>query len=305
MQAPPRTVAITGASGLIGTALARSLRADGHAVRPLVRGPSGDPGAVRWDPAAGTVDAAGLAGVDAVVHLAGAGIGDKRWTAARKREIAESRTRGTDLIARTIAGLASPPEVLVSGSAIGYYGDRGDEVLTEDSPPGDDFLAHVVQDWEAAAAPARDAGIRTAYLRTTLVLAGDGGVLPRMALPFRFFVGGRLGSGRQWQSWITLRDMVAAVRFILDGRLEGPVIMASPQPVTNAELARAIGAVLHRPSALPAPAPALRIALGRELAESLLFASQRAHPAVLTEAGFGYAHPDIASALDATLGSAR
>jgi hypothetical protein len=148
-------------------------------------------------------------------------------------------------------------------------------------------------------------GIRTAHLRTTLVLAGDGGVLPRMALPFRFFVGGRLGSGRQWQSWITLHDMVAAIRFILDGRLEGPVIMGSPQPVTNVELARAIGAALQRPSALPAPAFALRIALGRELADSLLFASQRAHPAVLTEAGFTYAHPDIASALDATLGSAR
>ena len=238
------------------------------------------------------------------MHLAGAGIGDKRWTAARKREIAESRTQGTDLIARTIAGLARPPEVLVSGSAVGYYGDRGDEVLTEDSPPGDDFLAHLVQDWEAAAAPARDVGIRTAHLRTTLVLARDGGVLPRMALPFRFFVGGRLGSGRQWQSWITLHDMVAAIRFILDGRLEGPVIMGSPQPVTNAELARAIGAAAA-PERAARPAFALRIALGRELADSLLFASQQAHPAVLTEAGFTYAHPDIASALDATLGSAR
>jgi hypothetical protein len=305
MQPAHRTVAITGASGLIGTALARSLRDDGHTVRPVVRAPSGDPGAVRWDPAAGTLAAAGLEGVDAVVHLAGAGIGDKRWTAARKRELAESRTRGTDLIARTIAGLDRPPEVLVSASAIGYYGDRGDEVLTEDSPPGDDFLAHLVLDWEAAATPAREAGIRTAHPRTSLVLARTGGVLPRMALPFRFFVGGRLGSGRQWHSWITLHDHVRAIRFILDGRLEGPVIMASPQPVTNAEMARAIGAALHRPSALPAPAPALRLVLGRELADSLLFASQRAHPAVLTEAGFAYAHPDIASALETTLGSAR
>ncbi len=305
MQPASRTVAVTGATGLIGSALTRSLRDAGHTVRPVVRRPSPDPGAVLWDPAAGTIDVAGLAGVDAVVHLAGAGIGDKRWSAARKREILDSRTRGTDLIARTVAALDPPPRVLVSGSAIGYYGSRGDEVLDESSPPGDDFVADVVQAWEAAARPAAEAGIRTAYLRTSLVLDRHGGVLPRLALPFRLFAGGRLGSGRQWMSWVTLADEVAAIRFLLDGDLSGPVLVASPHPVTNAEMARALGAALHRPSAVPAPAFALRLALGGELADTLLFASQRARPAALSAAGFTFAHPDIATALAATLGGER
>jgi uncharacterized protein (TIGR01777 family) len=298
-----RTIAITGATGLIGSALARSLRDDGHTVRPLVRRPSDDPGAIRWDPAAGTIDAAALTGVDAVVHLAGAGIGDKRWSPARKREILESRTRGTELIARTIADMPSPPTTFVSGSAIGVYGSAGDRVLTEASPPGDDFVAEVVQAWEGAAQAAVDAGIRTAFARTALVLARQGGILPRMALPFRFFVGGRLGSGRQWISWITLDDEVAALRFLLDrDDISGPVNLAAPDPVTNADLSRAIGAALHRPSAVPVPAFAPRLALGREMADSLLFASQRVEPAVLTGAGFTYAHPELADALDATLG---
>jgi uncharacterized protein (TIGR01777 family) len=305
MQPATRTVAVTGATGLIGSALTRSLRDAGHTVRPLVRGPSADPGAVRWDPAAGTIDAAGLEGVDAVVHLAGAGIGDKRWTAARKAEILESRTRGTGLLARTLAALDRPPRVLVSGSAIGIYGSRGDEVLDETSPPGDDFVAGIVQAWEAAAQPAIDAGIRTAFLRTSLVLARHGGVLPRLALPFRLFVGGRLGPGTQWMSWVTLEDEVAAIRFLLDSDVAGPVLVAAPGPVTNAEMARAIGAALHRPSAVPTPAFALRLALGRELADTLLFASQRAAPGVLTGAGFTFAHPDIGSALAATFGGAR
>ena len=300
MHPAPRTVAVTGATGLIGSALTRSLRDDGHTVRPVVRRPSPDPGAVLWDPDAGTIDAAGLTGVDAVVHLAGAGIGDKRWSAARKAEILDSRTRGTDLIARTLAELDPPPRVLVSGSAIGYYGSRGDEELDESSPPGDDFVAEVVQAWEAAAQPAVDAGIRTAYLRTSLVLARHGGVLPRLALPFRLFLGGRLGRGTQWMSWVTLADEVAAIRFLLDGDIAGPVLVAAPEPVTNAEMAHAIGAALHRPSVVPTPAFALRLALGHELADTLLFASQRARPGVLADAGFRFAHPDIASALAAT-----
>jgi uncharacterized protein (TIGR01777 family) len=299
------TVAITGATGLIGSALARALRDAGHTVRPVVRRPVPDPGAVSWDPASATIDAGGLAGVDAVVHLAGAGIGDRRWTATRKAAIRESRTRGTDLIARTVAALDPPPRVLVSGSAIGFYGSRGDDVLDESSPPGDDFVADLVQAWEAAAQPAVDAGIRTAFLRTSLVLARDGGVLPRLALPFRMFVGGRLGSGTQWMSWVTLADEVAAIRFLLDEDVAGPVIVAAPEPVTNAQMARAIGAALHRPSAVPTPAFALRLALGRELADTLLFASQRARPGVLTDAGFSFAHPDIASALAGTFGGAR
>lgn len=297
------TIAITGATGLIGSALTRSLRDDGHTVRPLVRRPSEDPDAVRWDPAAGTIDADALTGVDAVVHLAGAGIGDKRWSPARKREILESRTRGTSLIARTMAEMATPPTTFVSGSAIGFYGSRGDDVLTEDSGPGDDFVAEVVQAWEGATQPAVDAGIRTVTARTALVLASDGGILPRMALPFRFFVGGRLGSGRQWMSWITLDDEVRAIRFLLDrADISGPVNLAAPQPVTNADMSRAIGAALHRPSAVPVPAFAPRLALGREMADSLLFASQRVEPAVLTGAGFAFTHAELAGALADTLG---
>jgi hypothetical protein len=299
-------IAITGASGLIGTALAPALRAAGHTVRPVVRRPSADPGAILWDPTAGTIDAGGLEGVDAVVHLAGAGIGDKRWSAARKREILESRTRGTDLIARTLAGLATPPAVFVSGSAVGYYGSPGDEVVTEVSPPGDDFVAEVVQAWEAAAQPAVDADIRTVFLRTAPVLARHGGILPRIALPFRLFVGGRLGSGRQWMSWVTLDDAVGVIGFVLDHEdVSGPVNVASPEPVTNAELARAIGATLHRPSAIPVPALAPRLVLGREMADSLIFISQRVRPAVLLDAGFTFAHTDISAALEATLGSRR
>lgn len=306
-EVPPATVAITGASGLIGTALGTALRAAGVAVRPLVRRPPGaavPDGALRWDPAGGTVDAEALEGVDAVVHLAGAGIGDRRWSPARKQEILESRTRGTDLVARALAGLEAPPRVLISGSAIGYYGSPGDEVVTELSPPGDDFVAEVVGAWEAAAEPAVDAGIRTVFLRTGLVLAGEGGLLPRMALPFRFFVGGPLGSGRQWMSWVSLDDVVGAIRFLLDrDDLAGPVNVCSPEPVTNAEMAKAVGAALHRPSLVPVPAFAPRLVLGREMADSLLFASQRVRPAVLIDAGYPFVHPDLAAALDAALGS--
>jgi uncharacterized protein (TIGR01777 family) len=296
-------VAITGASGLIGRALAQSLRLDGHSVRPLVRRASDDPAAVRWDPAAGTIDAAGLEGLDAVVHLAGAGIGDKRWSEDRKRELHDSRSQGTDLLARTLAGLDRPPPVLVSGSAIGFYGSRDDDVLTEVSAPGDDFLARLVADWEGAAAPAAEAGIRSVFLRSGLVLAGHGGILPRMALPFRFFVGGRLGSGRQWMSWVTLADEVGAIRFLIEREdLSGPVNVVAPEPVTNAELARALGTVLHRPAAIPVPAFAPRLLLGREMADGLLFASQRVRPDVLVAAGYGYAHTEITPALRAVLG---
>ncbi len=296
-------IAITGVSGLIGTALAGALRADGHTVRPLVRGPSTDPGAVRWDPTTGTIDAASLAGVDAVVHLAGAGIGDKRWSEARKREIRDSRTRGTDLLARTLATLSPPPAVLVSGSAVGFYGDRGDEVLTELSAPGDDFLAGVVQAWEAATAPAADAGVRTVLARTGIVLSARGGVLPRLALPFKLWLGGRLGTGRQWMSWVTLADEVAALRFLLErADLAGPVNLVAPEPVTNAELARALGAAFHRPAAVPVPRFGPRLVLGAEMADELLFASQRVRPGVLIDVGFPFAHTAIDAGLAAALG---
>jgi uncharacterized protein len=301
-------VAITGANGLIGSALARSLRADGHTVLPMVRPASTghQPGAdaIRWDPAAGTIEADALDGIDAVVHLAGAGIGDKRWSPARKQEIRESRTRGTGLLARTLAGLSRPPAVLVSGSAVGYYGDRGDEELTEQSAPGADFLAEVVQRWEAAAQPAVDAGIRTVFLRNGVVFAADGGMLPRLVTLFRFFVGGRLGSGSQWLSWVSIDDEVGVIRFVFDrADVSGPLNVTGPTPATNAQFTKALGATLHRPTALPVPAFGPRLVLGREMADELLFVSQRAVPAALVAAGYEFAHPDVATALHAVLGS--
>jgi uncharacterized protein len=299
-------IAITGASGLIGTALARSLREGGHRVHPLVRRPSGEPGAIRWDPAAGTIEAEALEGVDAVVHLAGAGIGDKRWSTDRKREILESRTRGTDLIARTLAGLSSPPATLVSGSAVGYYGSPGDEVVTELSAAGDDFVAGVVQAWEAAAQPAVDAGMRTVFLRTAPVLSGAGGILPRMALPFRLFVGGRLGSGRQWMSWVSIDDEVGVIRFLFDhADTAGPVNVTGPASATNAQFTKALGAALHRPTVVPVPAVGPRLVLGREMADELLFVSQRAVPTALTAAGYRFTHADVATALRALVGDRR
>lgn len=294
-------VAITGASGLIGTALGAALRADGHEVVAVSRRPGG-PGDVRWDPAAGSIDASGLAGVDAVVHLAGANIGAKRWSAATKREVRESRVRGTDLLARTLAELDPPPKVLLSGSAIGYYGDTGGQDVTEASPPGDDFFARLAVDWEAAARPAVEAGIRTAFLRTAMVLSGQGGALGRMLPLFRLGLGGRLGSGRQWWSWISIDDQVGAIRFLLErGDIEGPVNLAAPDPVTNAEMSRALGRALHRPAVVPVPAFGPRLLLGRELADGLVFLSQRIRPAVLTKAGYEFRHPDLDAALAAVL----
>jgi uncharacterized protein len=302
-------VAITGAGGLIGSALARSLGADGHVVRPLVRPASnGAPSAaaIRWDPAAGTIESDALEGIDAVVHLAGAGIGDERWSPARKREIRESRVRGTDLLARTLARLSRPPAVFVSGSAVGFYGDRGDEVLTERSAPGTDFLAGVVQAWEAAAQPAVDAGIRTVFLRNGVVLAADGGMLPRLVTLFRFFVGGRLGSGRQWLSWVSIDDEVGVIRFLFDrADAAGPVNVTGPTPATNAQFTKALGAALHRPTVVPVPAFGPRLVLGREMADELLFVSQRAVPTALTTAGYRFTHPDVATALGALVGNRR
>lgn len=298
-------VAITGASGLVGTALGERLRAAGHTVRPVVRRPSDAPGAVRWDPDAGTIDADALAGVDVVVHLAGAGIGDARLTASRKRLVLESRTRGTGLVARTVAGLDPRPRVLLSASAVGWYGSRGDEVLTERSGPGDDFGAQVCAAWEAATQPAVDAGVRTALMRIAPVLSGRGGVLPRMALPFRFFAGGHLGSGRQWMSWVGIDDVVRIVPFLVEhDEIAGPVNVTAPGPLTNREVTAALGRVLHRPTVLPVPAPALRLALGAERADGLLLASQRVLPEVLTGAGYTFVHSDIDSALGAALGAA-
>ncbi|MGH9212079.1 MAG: TIGR01777 family oxidoreductase [Acidimicrobiales bacterium] len=297
-------VAITGASGLIGTALSRSLRADGHQVRPLVRpgtGRSDDADAIRWDPQDGSIDAAALEGVDAVVHLAGAGIGEGRWTAKRKRLILESRTKGTGLIARTLAGLKRPPKVLLSASGVNAYGDGGDKVLTETSPPGEGFLAGVVAAWEQAAQPAVEAGIRTAFTRNGLVLSREGGGLKPLLRLFRLGLGGRLGSGRQWMSWISLADEVGALRFLIDhDDIAGPVNLAAPDPVTNRDFTRALGRALGRPRLLPIPRFGPRLVLG-EMADELLFCSLRVEPAVLEAAGYQFAHSELDGALAAVL----
>jgi uncharacterized protein len=293
-------VAITGASGLIGTALRRSLEADGHAVSPLVR--SDDRPGIRWDPEQGTIDAAALEGVDAVVHLAGEGIAEKRWTDEQKRRIRESRTKGTDVLARALAGLDRKPSVLVSGSAMGIYGDRGDEVVTEADPVADGFLPEVVVAWEAAAAPAEEAGIRVPRIRTGLVLDRSGGALAKMLPLFRFGVGGRLGSGRQWWSWISIDDHVRAMRFLIDHDVTGPVNLSAPAAVTNAEFTKALGRVLRRPTALPVPAFGPKLLLGGELAHELLFTSTRMVPARLLDAGFEFRHADLDTALRSVLG---
>lgn len=298
-------IAVTGSNGLIGSALVRALEADGHGVRRLVRGGAPGTGCVAWDPTAGTIDAAGLEGIDAVVHLAGEGIGEKRWTPEQKQRILESRTHGTDLIARTIAGLATPPRVLVSASAVGWYGgQRGDEVLTEASaaPGSPDFLARVCVDWEAATAPAEAAGIRTVHLRTGIVLTPSGGALGRMVTPFKLGLGGRIGSGKQWMSWISIDDEVGAIRHALatDG-LAGPVNATAPEPVTNAEFTKALGAAVHRPTLLPTPLTPLRAVYGRELVDALLVGGQRVLPAALEASGYTFAHRDLPAGLRAVL----
>jgi uncharacterized protein (TIGR01777 family) len=297
-------VLVTGASGFIGSALVPSLEGDGHRVVRLSRDAGGQgPETLRWDPAEGRIDAAGLEGLGAVVHLAGAGIGDKRWTSDRKREIRESRTKGTRLLSGTLAGLAKKPAVLVSASAIGYYGPRGDEELTEDSAPGDDFLAGVCVGWEQATAPATEAGIRVATIRSGVVLSPRGGVLKRMLFPFQLGLGGRMGTGKQYMSWISLDDEVSAVRDLL-GRddVSGPVNLTAPNPVTNSEFTKTLGAVLRRPTAIPTPMTPLKVLYGRELIQHLLLSGQRVRPKRLEASGYQFAHQQLESALRDLLG---
>ena len=293
-------IAITGSSGMIGTALRARLAADGHEVVRLVRGDAG-PGSVTWDPTGGRLDPADLEGLDGVVNLAGEGIGERRWSAAQKARVLDSRRLGTALLSEALTATSSPPPVLVSGSAIGFYGDRGDEVLTEASPPGTGFLAEVAQAWEGATAAAEAAGIRVAHVRTGIVLDRRQGALAKLLPLFRFGLGGRMGSGRQWMSWITLADEVEVLCFLLTHDVGGPVDAVAPNPATNATLAKALGRALRRPSVLPVPAFGPRLVLGREMADELLFASQRVRPAVLEDAGFAFHHPDLDGALTATL----
>lgn len=293
-------IAITGSSGLIGTALVRSLRADGHDVVRLVRRPPRAEDEVRWEPKRQWVDTEGLAGCAAVVHLAGAGIGDRRWTDAYKKELRDSRVLGTAAIAEAVASLDTPPRVLVSGSAIGIYGDTGERAVDESAPPGEGFLAGLCQEWEEAAGAAQDAGVRTVFARTGLVVAGEGGAWGRLFSLFRLGLGGRMGSGRQYWSFIALDDHIAALRHILTTEeLAGPVNLTAPEPVTNREVTAAMGRVLGRPTLLSVPAPALRLALG-ELSSDVL-GSVRAVPRRLLDSGFTFAHPGIEEALRAAL----
>ncbi|GGV61524.1 MULTISPECIES: TIGR01777 family oxidoreductase [Streptomyces] len=293
-------IAVAGASGLIGSALVASLRADGHQVVRLVRRPARTPDEVRWDPENQQVDAAGLAGCDAVVNLAGAGVGDHRWTEAYKKRIRDSRVFGTAALAEALAGLDTPPRVFVSGSAIGIYGDTGDRVVDEDSPPGDGFLARVCVEWEEAAAPAQEAGVRTVFARTGLVVSRQGGAWGRMFPLFRAGLGGRLGDGRQYWSFISLHDEVAALRHLLDTEsLSGPVNLTAPEPLTNARITAAMGRVLRRPTPFAVPAPVLRAVLG-EMAQDVL-GSARVVPRRLLESGFSFAFPGIEDAVRAAL----
>ena len=298
-------IAVTGSSGLIGTALLAVLREAGHRAVPVLRPDSTSAGeSLRWDPNAGTIDAAGFEDIDAVVHLAGTGIGDKRWTPEQKQRIVQSRVGPTTLLAETLAGLTKPPGVLVSGSAVGWYGNRGSEVLTEESGPPQplDFLADVCRQWEAATTPAEAAGIRTVHLRSGIVLASEGGVLPRMALPFKLGLGGRTGSGKQYMSWIGLADEVGAiVHAITTAEVSGPLNATAPTPVTNAEFTAALGHVLKRPTLLPTPVPTLKLVYGSELVEHLLVEGQRVVPDRLQATGYEFAQPDLELALQSNL----
>ncbi len=291
-------ILVSGSSGLVGGALCAWLPAKGHTVLRLVRRATMGPDEVSWDPAAGVLHAGPLEGLDAVVHLAGAGIADERWTEARKAVIHDSRVRSTRLLAGALATLARKPRVLVSASAVGWYGDRGDEWLDESSDPGTGFLAAVGRAWEGAAGAAVDAGIRTVHPRTGIVLARQGGVLARLLPLFRLGLGGPVGSGRQWWSWIALDDALAAVLHAIEhDEVRGPFNAVAPEPVTAGDFARTLGSVLARPAALPAPAFALRAVMGRELADEALLASQRVRPAVLERTGFEYRDPGLAGAL--------
>jgi len=287
-------IAVAGSHGLIGTALVARLARDGHAVHRLVRRPATDPTEIAWDPTTGVLDPRGLEGTDAVVNLAGAGVGDKRLTPEYQRVVRTSRTETTSLLARTMAGLPQPPAVLLQASGVGAYGERGDDVLDETSPLGDTFFAGVVRDWEAAAGPAGDAGVRVAFLRTGIVLSPAGGALQRMLPLLRAGVAGRLGSGRQFWSWITLPDQIDAIVHLLGADVSGPVNLTAPHPATNEEVTRELGRALHRPTVLPVPAAALRLVLGDFSSEVL--GSIRALPAVLSASGFAWQHPAVGDA---------
>lgn len=289
---PPQRIAVTGASGLIGSALVGYLKSQGHTVQRLVRRAAVSSEEITWDPIAGTVDMEALAGVDAVIHLAGAGVSDKRWTKKYKSEILNSRLLGTTTIAKAVAIVK--PQVFISASAIGWYGESGNRAVIESDRVGDDFLAAVCHEWEAAADLAGD--VRTVKLRTGLVLDPTGGALGKMLPIFRFGLGGKLSNGKQWWSWITLHDQIRAIAFLLENKVSGSVNLTSPNPVTNSEFTAGLARAMHRPALFPVPAIALKVALGGFSAEVL--GSKKVVPQVLTEAGFTFDYPHISSALE-------
>ena len=289
---PPQRIAITGASGLIGSSLVGYLKSQGHTVQRLVRRPAVSSEEITWDPIAGTVDMDALAGVDAVIHLAGAGVSDKRWTKKYKSEILNSRLLGTTTIAKAVAIVK--PQVFISASAIGWYGESGNRAVVETDRVGDDFLAAVCREWESAADLAGD--VRTVKLRTGLVLDPTGGALGKMLPIFRFGLGGKLSNGKQWWSWITLHDQIRAIAFLLENKVSGPVNLTSPNPVTNSEFTAGLARAMHRPALFPVPAIALKVVLGGFSAEVL--GSKKVMPQVLTEVGFTFDYPHISSALE-------
>ncbi|MCI4061907.1 TIGR01777 family oxidoreductase [Micromonospora sp. R77] len=295
-------ILMAGASGFLGTRLVDRLTADGHQVTRLVRRPARTPDERQWNPSAAQLDPAVVADADAVVNMAGAGVGDKRWNDDYRKLIRSSRVDTTTTLAVTIAGLpaADRPKALLNSSAVGWYGNTGDRVVEEDAPAGEGFLADVCRVWEAATRPAEDAGVRVVRLRTGLPLHRDGGLLKPQLLPFKLGIAGKLGSGRQWLPWISLRDWLDATLFLLDREdVAGPVNLVGPHPVTNAEFTRELARQLHRPAIMPIPALALKVALGGFAQEALT--STRVLPGVLPRAGFGFTHPDLPSALHAAL----
>ena len=296
-------IIITGASGLVGRRLSRELQEAGAQVIAAVRRPVQDSAReIHWQPDAGRIDTARIEGVDAVVHLAGENIAGGRWTEAFKQKIRESRLRGTRLVAEAIAGCRAKPQVFVCASAIGYYGDRGDETLSEASAPGSDFLAEVCREWEAACQPARDAGVRVVNVRIGVVLSPEGGALKQMLTPFKLGVGGKVGSGQQYMSWVAIDDVAGAIRFLVaKPQATGPVNVVAPRAVKNVEFTKTLGRVLKRPTIVPAPAFALRLAFG-EMADALLLSSTRVVPQALTAAGYQFRQPELAAALRHLLG---
>lgn len=293
-------ILVTGSTGLVGGALIPALEAQGHEVLRLVRSEP-QPGEARWDPAKGTIDASALEGLDGAVHLAGENIAEGRWTDEKKRRILESRVEGTKLLSESLAGLAAPPKVLVSASAIGFYGNRGAEILTEQSASGDDFLSEVCREWELATRAAAEKGMRVVHLRFGVILSEKGGALAKMLTPFKLGAGGRVGDGTQYMSWIDLEDVAGAIMFALKhDELRGPVNVVAPEPVTNQEFTKAMGNVLSRPTILPMPSFVARLAFG-EMADALLLSSARVEPARLKEAGYVFKYPQLEDSLQHNL----